>query len=217
MNRKSDHTGLSSDIGSTSYALMRRIAMGTNSLRDDSMTNDRVLARQSESKSAPFSCKAYFDAFKPIMRAPDLVPQASGRVAPSLWNGVSVIAADIAPYIRSIMAYDLRLERYRGELGGLSSQGSTKRKARTTRASRAALEGGSKSHTRKERWFPSDANPKRIQATGSKIWEDALAQTGHLIVFPAMSASRENTHTDSEGSQSTDAEGENRQRPLLPE
>uniref|UniRef100_A0A093VMS9 Telomere length regulation protein elg1 n=1 Tax=Talaromyces marneffei PM1 TaxID=1077442 RepID=A0A093VMS9_TALMA len=204
-NRKPDYTGLSSDIGSTAYALMRRIAVGTNMLQDDSLTNGRVLAKQSETKSMPFSCMAYCNAFEPIMRGPDLVPQGAGRVAPSFGNGVSVIAADIAPYIRSIMAYDLHLERYRDELNGLSSQGPTKRKARTTRASRAALEGGSKSHTRRERWFPTDANAKRILATGSKVWEDALAQTGHVVVFPALS-STDNTHTDSEGSQSMDVE-----------
>jgi hypothetical protein len=196
---------------------MRRIAMNANSLHDDSLTYNRVLARQSETKPAPFSCTAYVDAFEPIMRAPDFLPQATGRLAPSFENGVSVIAADIAPYVRSIMAYDLRLERYRDELSGPLSQGSTKRKARTTRASRAALEGGSKSQTRRERWFPTDANPKRIMATGSKVWEDALAQTGHVIVFPALSVSRENSLTDSEGSQSTDAEGENRERQSLPE
>lgn len=194
---------------------MRRIAMNANSLQDDSLTNDRVLARQSESKSASFSPTAYFYAFEPIMRASDLVPQATGRLAPS-FERVSVVAADIAPYIRSIAAYDLRLERYRDELSGVSSQGSTKRKARTTRASRAALEGGNKSQTRRERWFPNDVNPKRIMATGSKAWEDALAQIGHLNVFPALS-SRENTRTNSESSQSTDDEGENRPMEILPE
>ncbi|EED22851.1 conserved hypothetical protein [Talaromyces stipitatus ATCC 10500] len=213
---KSDYTGLSSDIGSTAYALMRRITLGENS-QDDSLTTDRVLARQSESKSTPFLSTTYYDAFEPMMRAPDLVPQATGRIAPSFENGVSAIAEDIAPYIRSITAYDLRLERYRAELSGLTSSGSTKRKARTTRASRAALEGGSKSHTRRERWFPVDANPKRILATGSKSWEDALAQTGNLIVFPALSRTRENTLTESDDSQSTDAEGENTPGQLLTE
>lgn len=193
---------------------MRRMATNAASLQDESLTNNRVLVKQSESKLASFSPTAYFYAFEPIIRASDSVSQASGRLAPS-FERLSVVAADIAPYIRSIAAYDLRLERYRDELNGLSSQGSTKRKARTTRASRAALEGGNKSHTRRERWFPTDVNPKRIMATGSKAWEDALAQTGHLNVFPALS-SRENTHTDSEGSLCTDAEAETSQMELLP-
>lgn len=187
---------------------MRRMTKNANSLQDDSLTSDRVLAKQSESKSVSFSPKAYFYAFEPIMRASDLVPQAVGRLAPS-FERVSVVAADIAPYIRSIAAYDLRLERYRDELSGVSSQGSTKRKARTTRASRAALEGGSKSQTRRERWFPNEVNPKRIMATGCKAWEDALAQRDHLNIFQALSSS-ENTNTNLESSQSTDGEGENR-------
>jgi hypothetical protein len=209
-NRKPEYTGISADIGSTSYVLMQHVAMGVESLPDDSLTTNRVLARQPATKSAQFSYMDYLEAFDPIMQANCLTSQPNGRMALSFENGM---AEDIAPYIRSIVSFDLRLERYRDALSGLTTQESTKRKTRTTRASRAALEGGSKSSTRRERWF-SDINPKRILATGSKSWEEALAQEGHLTLPLAISESQSANHTDPESSQSTDAESENMQTQL---
>lgn len=181
--------------------------MGVDSIQDDSLTTQRVLARQSDTaKAAQFSFLDYFEAFDPIMQPNTLAPQPTGRAAPSFENGIAVIAEDLAPYIRSIVGFDLRLERYRDELNRLTTQGSTKRKTRTTRASRAALEGGSKSNTRRERWFSSNINSKRIIATGSKSWEDALAQKGYLFLPSAVSEIQTLNNIDSEGSQSTDAE-----------
>jgi len=73
---------------------------------------------------------------------------------------------DIAPYVRSIVLYDLALEQQRNSLAAAvptMSQGSTSggegssqkeaKRARTTRASRSALEGNARAVTRRERWF----------------------------------------------------------------
>lgn len=73
---------------------------------------------------------------------------------------------DVAPYVRSIAAYDLALEQQRNSLSASipsASQGSTSggegnsqkdvKRARTTRASRSALEGNARAFTRRERWF----------------------------------------------------------------
>ena len=100
------------------------------------------------------------------------------------------IATDVAPYVRAIVAYDLRLERQRRELSTLLSQGGGRAgaKARTTRASRAALEGGSKAHTRRERWFPKELDFPMVLRTGGEGW-------GELV--PAM----EGRETDGAGSQ----------------
>lgn len=209
-NHKTDYTGVSADLGSTANALMRRITLNADSLQDDSLTTNRVLAKQSHTKPI-FSYIDYFDALEPLMQARHLYPPQTGRLAPLFENCVPVIAEDIAPYIRAIMAYDLRLERYRDALNGIMSQGSTKRKTRTTKASRAALEGGNKSDTRRERWFTTDVNPNRILATGFKGWEDALVREGFLNVFPAMSEGQASIHTDSDSSQSPETE---RSRPI---
>ena len=90
-------------------------------------------------------------------------------------SSTSVLVEDIAPYIRSIVAYDIRLEEERLRLSNLLSQGGRNgKRMRTTRASRAALEGGSKAHTRRERWFPSKTNFPLVLRTGGHGWQDVL-------------------------------------------
>jgi len=86
---------------------------------------------------------------------------------------MSVITEDLGPYVRSIVSYDLRLEEQRRQLSSLLSQpGNDGRKTRTTRASRAALEGGNKASTRRERWFPKDTNFNLVLQTGGVGWQD---------------------------------------------
>lgn len=86
---------------------------------------------------------------------------------------VCQIVEDVAPYVRAIVSYDLRLEARRLHLSSLLSQGGAGgKRQRTTRASRAALEGGSKSSTRRERWFPKDTNFTWILQTGGDDWQE---------------------------------------------
>lgn len=84
------------------------------------------------------------------------------RLAPSLDSPRSILACDIAPYVRSTVNYDQRLEQQRDE--AFSSQG---KKGRTTRAARAAAEGGDKASTRRERWFPESLNLQAVLQTGN--------------------------------------------------
>lgn len=197
---KPDYTGLSASIGSTVGMLISRLICGEN--QDiERLAAERVLEKAANAKIPRFSGRDFTTAFEPIMRADYVFPPPTGRIAPSFENGTAVIAEDLAPYIRAIMAFDLRLEQYRLELSGLMSQGSSgKRKARTTRASRAALEGGDKATTRRERWFPRDANPSRILATGSKEWQDVLVQYGHFNVPSVRQERRGSSHSVSDSS-----------------
>jgi DNA polymerase III delta prime subunit len=105
-------------------------------------------------------------AFDPLMDEKPTFPPAQGRLAPSFEFSTSIITVDLAPYIRSIVAFDERLEMQRDALVG-TLQG---KKARTTRAARAAIEGGSKANTRRERWFPADTDFTRVLNTGGKEW-----------------------------------------------
>ncbi|PYH96946.1 hypothetical protein BO71DRAFT_319699 [Aspergillus ellipticus CBS 707.79] len=136
----------------------------------------------------------FFTAFEPIKRA-GMYPLPTGRLAPSFENGLAPIAEDLAPYIRGIMAYDLRLAQHRQQLGGLLSVDTTgTKRGRQTRASRAALEGGNKAFTRKERWFAADVNPWLVLATGKQEWHNLLVQAGHFkvpSVGEALSESQE--------------------------
>ena len=115
-------------------------------------------------------------AFDPIARSSNPVlgtpkgPQISCFDSP-----ISVIVEDLAPYVRSIVSYDLKLEEHRRQLSSLLlGPGKDGRKVRTTRSSRAALEGGQKAHTRREKWFPNDTNFDLILQSGGLGWQDAL-------------------------------------------
>ncbi len=105
-------------------------------------------------------------AFEPITIEKPTFPPAQGRLAPSLDSSTPTLATDVAPYIRSIVAFDQRLEQQREMMAG-ELQG---KKARTTRAARAALEGGSKSITRRERWFNDRVDFEKVMRTAGEEW-----------------------------------------------
>ena len=132
--------------------------------------------RRSERPNARLYQAAVFEpiarSYKPVLGIPK-GPQISTFDGP-----LSIITEDLAPYVRSIVSYDLRLEEQRRLLSSLFSQpGKNGKRQRTTRASRAALEGGSKAHTRRERWFPNRTDFDSVLQTGGEGWQDiALKQ-----------------------------------------
>jgi hypothetical protein len=83
-----------------------------------------------------------------------------------------IIAEDLAPYVRSIVANELVLENQRIRLGNLLSEGGSRgsKRQRTTRAARTALEGGSRDTKRRERWFEADPNRTLVMNTAGKSW-----------------------------------------------
>jgi hypothetical protein len=99
---------------------------------------------------------------------------------------MSVITEDLAPYVRSIVAYDARLQQDRAKLSNLMSEGGRKgKRMRTTRAAMSALEGGARSTTRRDKYFAHPAlNPYLVLKTGLKSWQDAL-----LALSPAKRSS----------------------------
>ena len=63
------------------------------------------------------------EAFQPMMIEKPVFPPALGRLAPSFDTPNSIIVEDIAPYVRSIIAFDQRLEQQRDMLvGGLEGK-----------------------------------------------------------------------------------------------
>ncbi|PHH69852.1 hypothetical protein CDD80_6454 [Ophiocordyceps camponoti-rufipedis] len=104
-------------------------------------TNRRHLTRQDLSL-----------AFDPIAASPKV--QAASHLEPSVFDRtLRLIVLDVAPWIRSIMAYEARLMRDRAKLSSLLSQGGSLKRRRTTRAAYSALEGGERRTTRRERYF----------------------------------------------------------------
>jgi hypothetical protein len=82
----------------------------------------------------------------------------------------SLITLDLAPYIRSIVAYEQVLEAQRIRLGNLLSEGGGAKRQRTTRASRTAMEGGERKTKRRERWFSRTLNFELVMQTAGEDW-----------------------------------------------
>lgn len=114
-----------------------------------------------------FSC-----AFDPIAASEKTM--AAGYLDPSVFDGtMKTISLDIAPYVRSIVAYDQRLQRQRLARSSLLSEGGQpgKKRMRTTRSSYSALEGGSRASARRDKYFSADVNPHLVLRTGGKGWD----------------------------------------------
>lgn len=115
-------------------------------------------------------------AFDPIA-APDTSSlQAVSYLEPSVFDRtLKLIALDVAPYVRGIVAYDAQLQKQRLKLSSLVSEGGGggargAKRMRTTRAALSALEGGSRTTTRGERWFKADLNPYLVANTAGEGW-----------------------------------------------
>ncbi|KAI9810535.1 MAG: hypothetical protein M1827_006208 [Pycnora praestabilis] len=117
-------------------------------------------------------------AFDPIAEPPKVILAHSSGLQPSAFDRpISPIVVDLAPYIRSIVSYDLRLREQRIRLSNLLSEsGRNGKSIRTTRASRSALEGGKRSSTRREKWFPNGMDANLVFKTGGTGWQDAVLE-----------------------------------------
>ncbi|KAK6822817.1 hypothetical protein PG987_014362 [Apiospora arundinis] len=104
---------------------------------------------------------------------------AAGYLDPSVFDRtMRLITLDVAPFVRSIVAYDQRLQQERLQRSNLVSEGgqAPKKRMRTTRAALSALEGGSRASTRRERYFAeANINPELVMRTGGEDWASVAA------------------------------------------
>lgn len=129
------------------------------------------------SRRSQISRSSLLVATDPISRPTEMSLQfQKGPYISSFDSPTSVIVEDLAPYLRSIVFYDIKLEEQRLHLDSLYQGGRNGRRMRTTRASRAALEGGSKSSTRREKWFPPNTDFTLILQTGGEGWQELAWQ-----------------------------------------
>lgn len=191
-----EYSSLSETISVTFDALLSQVFRAKTE-DTESTSVERIFNGWSQSAvrrhKFPSTLPGFQEVFEPIMRATYTMPVSSGRLAPSFENSLAPITEDIAPYVRAIMVFDGRLKEYRDKLIAIWSneRGHGETGGRTTRASRAALEGGDKASTRKERWFPDDTNFFWVQNTGKPEWQELLFQMGHFHVQPAMESSQD--------------------------
>jgi hypothetical protein len=167
------------------------------SLIDESQAVDGILKTCTTTQpSAPAVSRIDLAfAFDPIsVSEPSLAPVS--YLDPSVFDRtLRLITLDVAPYVRGIVAYDSRLQKQRLKMSSLISEGGqparTKR-MRTTRAALSALEGGSRSTTRAERWFKADVNPYLVMRTGGDGWHSlvALGESGSPQSSPKSSPTK---------------------------
>ncbi|KAF3026790.1 hypothetical protein E8E14_014888 [Neopestalotiopsis sp. 37M] len=123
--------------------------------------------------SSGITRRDYSMAFDPIAVSEKSLGQSSGHLDPSVFDRtMKMITLDVAPYVRSIVAYDQRLQAERLLRSNLLSEGGKpKKRGRSTRAAYSALEGGARSSTRREKYFSADINPHLVMRTGGKGWD----------------------------------------------
>ncbi|TGO33269.1 hypothetical protein BHYA_0256g00090 [Botrytis hyacinthi] len=118
-------------------------------------------------------------AFDPISESEKTYVWTTGNLEACCFDRtMNLIILDVAPYVRSIVSYEARLQKDRVRLSNLVSQNGGNiapkpKRMRTTRAAMSALEGGTRSTTRKEKYFSQDINPYFVLRTGSQSWLDA--------------------------------------------
>ncbi len=136
----------------------------------------RLISAQRSKAEVPFTRKILSRAFDPLAEPEKQWVNPTAMELCSFDRTTPLITEDLAPYIRSIVAYDSRLQQERAKLSNLMSEGGLRgKRARTTRSAMSAREGGTRKTTRKDRWFTAKVNPYDVMRTGMQSWSDAAA------------------------------------------
>ena len=175
-----DHTGLSESLALTLRASAEsQHARGWIKTDVVEKSDDLLLRHAIDHPSSTSTISQdIFDAFEPLARfSKPILGIPKGPSISNFDGPLRSVVVDLAPCARSIVSYDMQLERQRRELSALLSHpGAEPGRTRTTRASRAALEGGDKANTRREKWFPKDIDSDAILRTGGDDWQAFLTQ-----------------------------------------
>ena len=120
----------------------------------------------------PLSYANIFEALEPILVSTDSSNTAyTGLAASSFDLPTTTIVQDLAPYIRSIVDFDLALEQYRQKIASAMYPGlRSSKRLRTTKASRSAFEGSQRESARRERWFPKELDYEKVRTTAGGSW-----------------------------------------------
>jgi hypothetical protein len=135
-----------------------------------------------------------FSCFDPLATPPSLFntfpthapdSRTSYNLSPSSFDRpFHIVAHDLAPYVRAIVAHEQALETQRIRLGNLLSEGGRGKRIRSTRAARTAMEGGERGSKRRERWFHRDLNFELAMGTAGEWagmgWKGEDADEGSM-------------------------------------
>ncbi|KAK1832233.1 ATPase family AAA domain-containing protein 5 [Podospora conica] len=128
-------------------------------------------------------------AFDPLATS-DFAPlQPTSYLDPSVFDrNMNLLVLDLAPFVRTIISYEAELQKQRLKLSSLISEGGGAAKGskrmRTTRAALSALEGGSRSTIRGEKWFKAAINPILVARTAGAGWGSSVAGGSETTTSP---------------------------------
>ncbi|KAK4970441.1 hypothetical protein LTR28_000261 [Elasticomyces elasticus] len=172
-----DYGKLEADFAITTNLLLKRVhrlspRSATQQLHEDTLHHAIVQKNNPNNPSNSSISADFTTAFEPLSEAPAnaVLPYPGPQV--SILDGpLAAIATDVAPYVRSIVRFDLALEEQRLRLSNLLGASSRNgKRVRNTRAAWSALEGGKRESTRRERWFPKALNMAAVLRTGGEEW-----------------------------------------------
>ena len=170
---------LSTYITTRTNSILVQAGMRETIASDQALENERAAERFGLPKDSVPGSQAqslqhsdFLAALEPLVDPPTQATAQSVTPGASVLDGpFSPIVEDVAPYVRSIVVFDLALEEQRVRQSNLLSQGGRKaKKARLTRASRSALEGSKREFTRRERWFTKSLNATLVLKTAVHSW-----------------------------------------------
>lgn len=147
-------------------------------------------------------------AFDPVATPNTGLQPSVLYLEPSVFDRtLKLITLDVAPYVRSIVAYDSQLQKQRLKMSSLVSEGGRgtqgSKRMRTTRAALSALEGGSRSTTRGERWFKADINPYLVAKTAGESWNSFKARGSETPEGSSMISTEKSAENSAESSPKT--------------
>ncbi|KAL9040637.1 MAG: hypothetical protein Q9214_004406, partial [Letrouitia sp. 1 TL-2023] len=201
-----DCTGLSTSISLALKVYARGLCCANYSPNKITRLTDQAISdvlpdlAQDSRYPSKISCDGLNAAFEPLAKT----SKSLSSWTLSAFNApIAILLTDLAPYIRSIISFDLRLEEHRRQLSLLTQGNYDGKRMRTTRASRAALEGGSKSTTRRERWFPPSTNFGLVLQSGGPDWQKiGLLRSAHQPIREEPISPPEESITPSKSSHS---------------
>jgi DNA polymerase III delta prime subunit len=163
--------------------------------------------RNHQAATTPLTRPDFASALDTLAAPPDqpLAERTSFTLTPSSFDRTfTIVTLDLAPYVRSIVAHEQVLEAQRIRISNLLSAGGTGKRARTTRASRVAQEGGVRETKRRDRWFDPDLNFSAVMATAGEWAGMGWKGEGEGEDGTASLAGTQDEDVEMRGSQETD-------------
>ncbi|KAH6642034.1 hypothetical protein C7974DRAFT_446369 [Boeremia exigua] len=160
---KTDFHNTDTALATTTHLLCHRAFPDLTPHHPEQSHTAQIL-RHKISPQAPPLTRSTFSAALDILAIAPSTHTPDTLIATSLDRPFALITLDIAPYVRSIVAHEQVLETRRVRLGNLLSEGG-RRRGRTTRAARLAVEGGERTSMRRERWFHPELGFEMVMRT----------------------------------------------------